>query len=145
MVWNKGWMLSQFQLGWKCFLQCLVWCCVLVLGEKPCWLHANVYSCCSAVVYRARAIHNEGSKEVGRNSIGTADLNWPQGYSILYHIMQKECWRGWEFISLSSTSEGLAGCWSGVVSNCVSFVIYICIYLHICHNYYPFPFLYFDK
>jgi len=38
------------------------------------------------VLYRAKAILREEPKELGGNRIRMADLNWPKGYSIPYHM-----------------------------------------------------------
>ena len=62
------------------------------------------------MLYGAKAIHSKGPKDLGRNRIKTADLNWPEGYFISYGIMWKEFSRGWKFISLSLL---LLGAWGG--------------------------------
>ena len=98
------------------------------------------------MLYRAKAIHSEGHKEVGGNRIRTADLNWPKQYFVPYDIMWKD-WMGWEFIFLSSTAQGTSWALRGVVSNCLyvtcyihsHIYTYICTY--ICYNCCPFPFL----
>lgn len=41
----------------------------------------DVYTYCSAVLYRAKVIDSRGPKELGGNR-RTADLKWPKGYSI---------------------------------------------------------------
>ena len=85
------------------------------------------------MLYRAKAIVSKGPKELGSNRTRTADLNLPEGYSILYDIMLKEFWRQWVFILLSSARWGASwasarGCW---VIACASLVIYIHIYISI--------------
>jgi len=62
----------------------------IMLGTHPC------FNCCSAALHRAHgnsAFHTalpkrvmEGHKELGRNGIRTADLNWLKRYVIPYGI-----------------------------------------------------------
>jgi len=42
------------------------------------------------MLYRAKTIHSKGPKELGRNCMRTADLNWPKGYPIPYDMKRKE-------------------------------------------------------
>ena len=46
-------------------------------------------SSASPIVLAARGLGG-GHKELGGDRIRTGDLNWPEGYSILYDIMKKE-------------------------------------------------------
>jgi len=76
-----------------------------------------------------KANHSEGPKEARGNRNGTADLNKPKGYSVLYDIKWKEFWRGWEFticlFAAQWASSASFGDWWAIT--CASLVKYIVV------------------
>jgi len=82
-----------------------------------------------------KTILREGPKEQGGNRISIADLNWTKRHSIPDLYQMTSCGRsfdGGENSSLSLLLRVLAG--QGMTAYAL-LVIYIHIYIHICHNY----------
>ena len=108
-------------------------------GRKMMLITHRCFSCCWAVLYRAKDVPTSctvlsvrgagGQKELGGDRTWAAELNWPNGYSITYNTMQKRLLKLWGVGQAVATAQGPAGHGSAR-SNCFVLTCFVDIYYY---------------
>lgn len=136
-------------------LQCLIWCYALALGEETTLITDRCFSCCWAVLHRARGISHCSASEGDYGDTrswertGPGQLIWTGPGDISYYMTSCKI-KPWKTVqswlgssSCLGTGWALLGRWWAIA--CVSLVyiyIYCYIYTHIIIiTFFSLPFL----